>query len=115
MKVKKMFLMKVKKMLVMMVAVFSMVALLAVNAHAARQWYTCTIVDAGPTWGGVYLRLTDDGGAFYEKWFQFRPDQEKEMLATALTAMSNNMKVKALIDLDDGHWAPQILGFRLAP
>jgi hypothetical protein len=91
--------MKTRKMLLVMAAVFSMVALFTVSAHAAPPWYTCTIMQVGPGWGTTYMMMTDDGGAFTNKWFRPRSDAVKEMLATALTAKSNGEKVYIYTDL----------------
>ncbi|MDY6954407.1 MAG: hypothetical protein SWE60_23125 [Thermodesulfobacteriota bacterium] len=84
--------MRTRKMLSVMIAVLGMVAFFAATSHAANEWYTCTVVNVGPSFGGYYVYLDDDGTAFEgadKKWFKLRPGQEKEMLATALTAMSN--------------------------
>jgi hypothetical protein len=91
--------MKTRKMFLVMVAVFGMVALFAGSTHAAPPWYTCTVIQVGPGWGTNYIRMTDDGGAFTDKWFRPRSDAVKEMLATALTAKSNGEKVYIYTDL----------------
>ena len=90
--------MKVKKIFLMMVVAFSMVALFAINIYAA-QWYTCTVVMAGPGYGSTYVLLTDKNRTFTNRWFRALSTQQKEILATALTAMTNNVKVK--VGLDD--------------
>jgi len=85
--------MRAKKVFVMMVVVLSMVAIFTINAYAT-EWYNCTVVRAGSGYGGAtYIKLTDENGAFYNRWFLAANGQEKEMLAVALTAMTNNMKV----------------------
>jgi len=83
----------------MIVAVCIVIAIFAVSAYAAKAWYTCTVVQGGPGWGTVYICLTDDGGAFTNKWFSPRTDSRKEQLATSLTAMSNGQKVWCSIDI----------------
>ena len=90
--------MRVKKVFVMMVVVLSMLAVFAVAARAG--WYTCTVKMAGAGWGThCYIKLSDTAATpdFENKWFVALDSQEKEMLATALTAMTNNMQVKVYI------------------
>jgi len=91
--------MRVKKMFITMVVVLSMLAVFAVSAHAGA-WYTCTVNMAGAGWGThCYIKLSDTAATpdFENKWFVALDSQEKEMLATALTAMTNNMQVKVYI------------------
>ena len=87
--------MKAKKMFLAMVVVFSMLAVFAVSAHAGG-WYTCTVNMAGAGWGThCYIKLSDTAAtpAFENRWFVALDSQKKEMLATALTAMTNGMQV----------------------
>ncbi|MBF0226939.1 MAG: hypothetical protein HQK76_15950 [Desulfobacterales bacterium] len=72
----------------------------ALNANAATEYYTCSIVAAGPGWGGYLLKISDTAAspAFTNKWCLFPTNQEKEMLATALTAIANNLKVGIYVD-----------------
>jgi len=91
--------MKVKKMFLAMVVVFSMLAVFAVSAHAG--WYTCTVNMAGAGWGtNCYIKLSHTAAtpAFENRWFVPLDSQKKEMLAVALTAMTNNMNVSVYID-----------------
>lgn len=84
-----------KRAFLAMVLVFSIMAVFAVSVHASG-WYTCTVVMAGAGWGSnCYIKLSDTAStpAFTNTWFIALPARKKEMLATALTAMSNNMKV----------------------
>ncbi|MDY6838309.1 MAG: hypothetical protein SWH78_10070 [Thermodesulfobacteriota bacterium] len=89
--------MKTRKKLLVMAAVFGVVALCAASAHAG--WNLATVTQAGPGWGTTYLRLTqashpgNQNGLFTDKWFKPRTDSVKEMLATALTAKTNNEHV----------------------
>ena len=92
--------MKAKKMFITMVVALSMVAVFAVAAHAGG-WYTCTVNMAGAGWGThCYIKLSDTAAtpAFENRWFVPLDSQKKEMLATALTAMTNNMNVLVYID-----------------
>jgi hypothetical protein len=96
--------MKAKKKILVIMAACSVITLFAVSAHAAKAWYTCTVVQVGPGWGKAYICLSDDGSAFANKWFILKDDQEKEQLATALTAMGNGQKVYVNLDLGGGQY-----------
>jgi len=93
--------MRVKKVFVMMVVVLSMLAVFAVSAHAGATWYTCEVNMAGIGMSWSYVKLTDKGGNFTNKWFLLRSDRKKEMLAVALTAMTNNMEVQVYTDISE--------------
>jgi hypothetical protein len=86
--------MKTKKLGLITAIALAMIFLFALNASAA--WFTCTVTMAGP--GGssnIYIRLTDNAGtpAFVDRWFLANAQQKNEILATALTALTNNMAV----------------------
>ena len=62
-------------------------------------FYNCDVIRAGP--GGdntIYIMLRDKEGAFPERWFVALPAQQKEMLATALTAVTTGLSVRASLD-----------------
>jgi hypothetical protein len=60
-------------------------------------WKTCEVTWAGPTeTGGIFIALKATDGSF-ERWFQAFPGMQKEMLATALCAMSTGMRVEAAL------------------
>ena len=69
----------------------------ATSVHASTivlEWFTCTVTKAGP--GGkkqVFITLTDAGGLFTDQTFAAAKGREKEMLAVALTALTNNITV----------------------
>jgi hypothetical protein len=86
--------MKRRRMILTTLALCFMLSLVAASAHAAAAWYTCSVVEAGPGWGATYIRLTDQGTAFTDKWFKPRSDSTKEALATAFTAASNGVFVR---------------------
>jgi hypothetical protein len=91
--------MNVKKMFLVIVAVFSMVALLGVNAYAGA-WYNCQVKMAGAAGGpNTYIALSHASStpAFTGRWFTANSSEQKEMLATALAAMSSNVQVKAYL------------------
>jgi hypothetical protein len=74
----------------------------ATSVHSSTitlEWFTCTVTKAGP--GGkkqVFIMLTDAGGAFTDKTFVAVKGREKEMLAVALTALTNNVTVSISIN-----------------
>jgi hypothetical protein len=85
--------MKTKKLGLITLIVLSIVFLFALNASAG--WYTCTINKVGPGWSNIYVSLTDnDTSAFADRWFIAKSDTSKEMLAVALTAISNGLSVE---------------------
>ena len=83
--------MKKAKLLVIALMILVCVGLFAGTAMAA--WYTCTVDGAGPGYGNVYVKLTDTGGSFTERWFRVPPADENQVLAAALTASANNAEV----------------------
>lgn len=62
----------------------------------AEGWRTCNVNRTGAGWGNVYIRLTCNGVP--ENWFIARSDQTKEMLATALTAITTSKQVRVFIE-----------------
>lgn len=92
-----------KKVFITTILALCMVGLFTVNAIAAAGWFTCTVVDAGIVrTDEVLITLTDDGASFTDLRFTAKTGREKEMLATALTAISSDLKVKV--------WANPALG-----
>jgi hypothetical protein len=60
-------------------------------------WTFCTVERAGPAEDGVvYIALRSTDGAF-NHWFQAEPSIKKEMLATALVAISTDKNVHAAV------------------
>ncbi len=58
-------------------------------------WVNCTITKAGPAENDViYIALKATDGSFHH-WFQAVPQMKREMLATALTAISGGKSVTA--------------------
>ena len=65
---------------------------------APGGWFICNVVGAGPDENGnVVVRLTDASGAFQDRWFDAVAISKREMLATALAAMTSGFKVNALL------------------
>lgn len=61
-------------------------------------WVNCTVERAGPAENGIiYIALRATDGSFNATWFQAVPSMKKEMLATALAAMSNNKPVDVFL------------------
>lgn len=53
--------------------------------------------DASYDPGGLYVILTDVGGAFQKQFFYFHKSVPREMLAVALTAISTERQVGAIV------------------
>ena len=60
------------------------------------KWYTCEVVKAGShAQGNSAIYLSDRGGSFAERPFATPPGAQKQMLATALTAIAAGLPVTA--------------------
>ena len=74
---------------------------------AAAKWYTCTIDSVGTrsvksgttTISQPVVQLDEAGGAFTDTEFQFKKTLKNEMLALALTALSNGFQVEIKVDM----------------
>ena len=71
--------------------------------------FTCNVNEAGPVIDApetppptIYLCLTDMGGSFDHTWFYAGNPAEREMLATALGAISTESQVRAVLDVPTG-------------
>ena len=106
---------------VFLTAALSICILLSVsvsNINAAETFYNCNLNRIGSGWGYVCLELTDEGGAFSNKWFYIpgNTDKGKQMLATALTTVSLGYKVLIYADhvtVPSGYPGPTIAGVYL--
>jgi hypothetical protein len=68
-------------------------------------WFTCDVTWAGPIENGqIWIRLREVGGQF-ERWYSPVSIVQKEMLATALTAMTTGFRVDAALTTKD-EWGP---------
>jgi hypothetical protein len=87
------------------------------ESSAAQQFYTCRVLLAGPGGAVTLVKLTDTAStpAFTGKWFLAPADRAKEILAVALTAMTNGMTVRVSIDLSVPDEYPPIYAFYLKP
>ena len=78
------------------------------GAWAASAWYTCTIDSVGTrsvksgttTISQPVVQLDDVDGAFTDTDFQFHKTLKNEMLALALTALSNGFQVEIKVDME---------------
>jgi hypothetical protein len=65
-------------------------------------WFRCRVVSAGPADDGViYIQLTEVNGAWTERWFGALEEYKREMLATALTAMSTGYTAQTELSSTD--------------
>jgi hypothetical protein len=89
--------MMAKKIGLLVMVVILAGAYFATDSSAAPDWYTCTVDAAGPGWASIYVELTS-APAFTGKWFIIPTENGKEILAVALTAMTNGMQVLIYAD-----------------
>jgi len=94
--------MRLTKIVATIIITLSLVIFLSTNVSAALGWYTCSVDNVGKGFTISYVRLTDTGEAFTNKWFQLNPDTSKEMFAIILTAVSMNKNLLIKVDPDDG-------------
>jgi hypothetical protein len=73
------------------------------------QIYVCVVNAVGPVVDApetpspsVYVNLTDMGGSFDHTWFFAANNCKREMLATALAAISTQSQVRAALDTPTG-------------
>jgi hypothetical protein len=78
----------------------------APEAEAAPGgWFTCDVTWVGPAeTGDIWIRLREVGGQF-ERWYSPVSQVKKEMLATALTAITTGFRVSAALSTTD-EWGP---------
>jgi hypothetical protein len=70
---------------------------------APGGWYRCKVTRVGPADDGkVYIWLQDEGNKF-SNWFVAFEDMKREMLATALTALSMTLAVDANVESTDAY------------
>ena len=91
-----------RKALLVVVCVL-MLGALAVSSAQAGQWYTCTVNQAGTSFGSYFLFITDTAAptpAFTNRMFfiDTSAGNQKSMLASALTAWSTGGKLNVWLD-----------------
>jgi len=68
---------------------------------APGGWFNCTVNRVGPTENGsIFVHLREVNGKF-DRWYEANSTVKKEMLATALTAISSGLRVAALLTTPD--------------
>ncbi len=91
---------KIVLMVALMFFLFSLsMPVVFTDRAEAASWYTCNVLEVGVAGSDKVYILLEDLDTFGRKWFSARPGREKEMLAMALTAISNNMRVHILATL----------------
>ena len=66
------------------------------------EWFTCSVKRVGPAEnGGIALRLEPLRNEFPSRWFNAHNGIKREMLATALTAITTQLHVDANIEARD--------------
>jgi hypothetical protein len=69
------------------------------EAPMAAQFVICQVSQTGPSENGeVYVNLTEKGGAFQNRWFIATPSKRREILATALAAITTGFNVNVGLD-----------------
>ena len=101
-----------KKVGLMVMVVMLAVAYFTTDSNAAPAWYLCKVEMAGPGGSAILIQLTDKSASFTKKWLTAPADKAKEMLAVALTAMSNGLSVAVYTDTSLSGY-PQIYSFYL--
>jgi hypothetical protein len=91
--------MKTKVITTILGTVFCAAFLCATHASADLAWYTCTIDRIGPA-NTVYVMVSDtaQSPAFTRKWCKCSDALKNQMLAVALTAMTNGQTISIRID-----------------
>ena len=105
----------IKLTLLIFMAIMLAFSLNAHMAEAQTDWYACKVDMTGSsTTGQTLVKLTDSDtpSSFTKKWFIFKDESKKEMLAIALTSIATNMDVLVYTNTDLG-WYPTILSFFL--
>jgi hypothetical protein len=68
---------------------------------APGGWFDCAVNLVGPAEAGViYIHLRENNGQF-DRWYQAYDAVKKEMLATALSAISTGLRVSVYLTTTD--------------
>jgi hypothetical protein len=91
---------KIKKIVLTTIIVFFIIGLFIMPANAALGWYTCNVKGIGIGAGQVLVQLEDASQtpAFGPTWFTPQAGSEKMVLAAALSAQSQGLKVLVYCD-----------------
>ena len=93
--------MKHKTFINIALLVTGMILFFTLNANADYARYVCNVISTGPAGSDTWVVLTDTAVTpkFSKAGFKFPAARAKEMMAVALTAMTNNFKVEAIVNL----------------
>ena len=94
-----------KKILATLTFIAALFFLFSSISYAA-SWHYCTVEETGTAFNTMFIKLTDtenDPPLFENTYFIPHPDAEKEMLATALTAVSLDKTVRVKLDGTDAN------------
>ena len=73
-------------------------------APSPGGWFTCDVRSAGPAEDGtIYISLKDVGGAFPFQWYYAVSNERREMLATALAAITSGFRLTAHLVSKDAY------------
>ena len=105
-----------KKALLVGLMVCSVMLFLSINAMAAANWFTCTVVSStAATTFQCKLTGSEEGGSsrtFTNKTFLLYAPLQNQMLAVLLSAQSMDSGVRIYVDPDAGTF-PTIYGIGL--
>ena len=106
--------MRKKKMILIFFIVIAGILFFSGSGFAGKLNYICNVDQVG-TKGDTQTRvmLTDQLGAFTQKWFLCT--RKKEMLAILLTAIATNMQVEVRTDINDGTYPEIVNLYIIAP
>jgi hypothetical protein len=92
--------MKTKVIATILGIVFCAAFLCATHASAESGWYSCTVDQVGPGGGKVYIMVSDTANTpeFTKKWCKCPDEFKNQMLAVALTAMTNDQTIQIYVD-----------------
>ena len=70
---------------------------------APGGWFVCEVIRVGPAEdGNIYIALNEVGGQFGGwRWYSAVSQESREMLATALTALTTGLHVTAALSTTD--------------
>jgi len=95
--------MMTKRIIFLVMVVMLACTYFAANSYAAEACYNATVINVGPNSGYVYAQLTSaQFPSPTTRWFQARTNQQNQILAVALTAITSEMSVLACMDLAVG-------------
>lgn len=85
-------------------SVLSAESLKAESNASPGGWFACEVGSAGPADNGnIYILLRDVGGAFPFQWYVAVSNERKEMLATALAAITSGFRASVYLVSKDAY------------